>query len=180
MKISKKSWHYKIWAYKRTKYKKQIPPNLCTYFWTVMFKVLVSIPFMWVFPLVGGTIDEDYDLDIRPEDERRFIASLFVVWIALLYSYLVLPWTWISEAACWTTWLITCVIGGCFIAETIEVAGKKVFRALGWAFDSGILHKPIHVPIVDKAASKGWGFLKIAIETIKNIKGKACPNVEII
>lgn len=84
MKLSKTSWHYKLFS---LTYEKDVPNNLCPYFWMLAFSILCfPFNFIWNLPvtlidklsrLFGGT---DGFIDW---DSEKYFGDLFKISLAI-------------------------------------------------------------------------------------------------
>jgi hypothetical protein len=88
-KVKEKSLHAALW---RFTYKKDLPGNLCPYFWKLVWgfiafipNFIVQLPYL-VYELFGGTKDNC--------SERRGIG--FAIWclVGIIWLYIVLTWNW--------------------------------------------------------------------------------------
>lgn len=123
MKISKKSWHYRVWAYKRTTYERRTPPNLCRYFWMIIAKIFIGIPFMVISPIFGFSLGSDYDFDLKRP--WLLLSWVFGVWLFCVYSYLFIDTSELSKIACQATWAFGVAISVICIFEYIKGVGSK-------------------------------------------------------
>jgi hypothetical protein len=161
MKVGKNSWHYRVWAYKRGQYKGMTPPNLCSYFWMIVGKLLIGIPFIAISPLLGMKVDKWEGLGVK--NEWHFGIAIFTVWATMLYSYLFLPITIISEIAfMFSMWFFIM-----FLFFSVKEYLEMRFP---------ILKKPLW----QTKPRSGDGVVSLIVETVRAKKDRVCPMIEVI